>query len=228
MKRSDINKVIKDMEKLIAEYRFVLPNFANWSGEEWKKKGSEYDEIRENRLGWDITDFGSGRFEEIGFSLFTLRNGNINNDKYKKTYAEKLMMLYPGQKVPMHFHHFKMEDIINRGGNNVFITLYNGCPNGERLDTDVTVSLDGKKVTVPAGTAVELKPGDSITLDQYIYHDFLLPEMGNSVLLGEVSMSNDDDNDNSFYESIGRFPSIEEDEEKYRLLCIEYPLPTLL
>ena len=33
---------------------------------------------------------------------------------------------------------------------------------------------------------------------------------------------NDDDNDNRFYESVGRFPSIEEDERPYRLLCNEY------
>ena len=41
-------------------------------------------------------------------------------------------------------------------------------------------------------------------------------------LIGEVSMCNDDDNDNYFYESVGRFPEIEEDEKPYRLLCNEY------
>ena len=34
---------------------------------------------------------------------------------------------------------------------------------------------------------------------------------------------NDDENDNRFYEPIGRFPTIEEDEPAYRLLCNEYP-----
>lgn len=43
------------------------------------------------------------------------------------------------------------------------------------------------------------------------------------VLLGEVSMCNDDNTDNRFYEPIGRFPEIEEDEPPYRLLCNEYP-----
>ena len=47
--------------------------------------------------------------------------------------------------------------------------------------------------------------------------------MMRNVLLGEVSMCNDDENDNRFYEPIGRFPSIEEDEPAYRLLCNEYP-----
>jgi D-lyxose ketol-isomerase len=43
------------------------------------------------------------------------------------------------------------------------------------------------------------------------------------VLLGEVSTCNDDKNDNRFYEDLGRFPTLEEDEEPYRLLCTEYP-----
>ena len=42
-------------------------------------------------------------------------------------------------------------------------------------------------------------------------------------LIGEVSMCNDDVKDNRFYENVGRFPEIEEDEEPYRLLCFEYP-----
>lgn len=43
------------------------------------------------------------------------------------------------------------------------------------------------------------------------------------MLLGEVSMCNDDNADNRFYASVGRFPTIEEDEPPYRLLCNEYP-----
>ncbi|MFI3172609.1 MAG: D-lyxose/D-mannose family sugar isomerase, partial [Eubacteriales bacterium] len=58
MKRSEINKALKDMEALIAEYKFALPPFANFTPEEWETKNSEYDEIRDNMLGWDITDYG--------------------------------------------------------------------------------------------------------------------------------------------------------------------------
>lgn len=43
------------------------------------------------------------------------------------------------------------------------------------------------------------------------------------VLIGEVSMCNDDNTDNCFNPPVGRFPEIEEDEEPYRLLCNEYP-----
>lgn len=76
MKRSKINQEIRHMENMIREHGFVIPPFCNWTPEEWKTKGSEYDEIRDNMLGWDITDYGLGRFDEVGFSLITLRNGN--------------------------------------------------------------------------------------------------------------------------------------------------------
>lgn len=225
MKRSKINQVIKDMEALIKKQGFELPPFASWTPEDWKGIGHEYDEIRDNKLGWDITDFGLGRFDEVGFSLFTIRNGNQKMKKYKKAYAEKLLMLYEGQTAAMHFHASKMEDIINRGGNDVYITVYNGTKDEKMLDTEVTVYSDGKCSRVPAGTKVRLKPGQSITITQYMYHDFIVPEMGGAVLLGEVSMCNDDDQDNFFYDkAVGRFPAIDEDEKPYRLLCNEYPV----
>ena len=90
-------------------------------------------------------------------------------------------------------------------------------------DTDVTVNCDGREFTVPAGTQVKLTPGESITIYPYMYHDFHVEEGSGDVLLGEVSMCNDDEHDNRFYEPIGRFPAIEEDEAPYRLLCNEYP-----
>ena len=114
-------------------------------------------------------------------------------------------------------------DIINRGGNDVYITVFNGTKDMEKLDTDVTVHSDGRTYTVPAGSQVCLKPGQSITITPYLFHDFVVPKTGGSVLLGEVSMCNDDENDNYFYERMGRFPTIEEDEPIYRYLCTEYP-----
>lgn len=223
MKRSEINQVIRDMEQLIREHGFELPPFAKWTVEDWKEKDSAYDEIRDNKLGWDITDFGLGKFREVGFSLLTIRNGNQKNSKYAKPYAEKLLMLYEGQAAAMHFHWNKMEDIINRGGNEVYITVYNGDKDGSMLDTDVTVVTDGKKSIVPAGTKIKLSPGESITITPYMYHDFIVPKTGGSVLLGEVSMCNDDENDNCFWDkAVGRFPAIQEDEKPYRLLCNEY------
>lgn len=223
MKRSEINRALQEMEGFIREMKFQLPPFCDFTPEEWKDKGPEYDEIRDNMLGWDITDYGLDRFEEIGFSLITLRNGNYKLDKYKKTYAEKLLYLNEEQMAVMHFHWDKMEDIINRGGGNVLITVYNADENEDFADTDVTIHQDGREYTVPAGTQIRLCPGESITVYPCMYHDFHVEKGTGAVLLGEVSMCNDDENDNKFYEPLGRFPEIEEDEKPYRLLCNEYP-----
>ena len=200
MKRSEINKVLMEMEAFIKEYRFALPPFCHFTPEDWKSKGHDYDEIRDNMLGWDITDYGLGDFGKIGFSLITIRNGNFAmKDKYAKTYAEKLLYLREGQYAPMHFHWSKMEDIINRGGGNVLIRVYNSTP-GEGLDEigEVHVHKDGRELTVPAGTQVRLTPGESITIQPYLYHDFSVEEGTGPVLLGEVSQCNDDNTDNRF------------------------------
>lgn len=223
MKRSEINAAIKRMEELIEECRFMLPPFCSFTPYEWKSKDSSYDEVRENMLGWDVTDYGEGRFDEFGFTLITLRNGNLKDEKYTKSYAEKLLMLEEGQYAPMHFHWNKMEDIINRGGGNVLIKVYNSTDDGEFADTDVKVNTDGREYYVKAGTQICLAPGESITIYPYMYHDFIIEDGSGAVLLGEVSMVNDDNTDNRFYEELGRFPTVEEDEEPYRLLCNEYP-----
>ena len=147
MKRSEVNAALKEMEQMINDYRFALPPFCHFTPEEWQEKGHDYDEIRDNMLGWDITDYGKGNFEKMGFSLITIRNGNQGmKDKYQKTYAEKLLYIKEGQYAPMHFHWSKMEDIINRGGGNLLITVYNSTKD-EDLDKEgeVHIHKDGRE-----------------------------------------------------------------------------------
>ncbi|MBR4394659.1 MAG: D-lyxose/D-mannose family sugar isomerase [Oscillospiraceae bacterium] len=225
MKRSEINAIIREFEAMLKEYRFALPPFLSFTPEEWETKGHEYDEIRDNALGWDITDYGEGNFAVKGLSLITIRNGNVHDPKYTKTYAEKIMMLYPGQISPNHFHWNKMEDIINRGGGDIIFRLWNADreDEGKLLDTDVLICQDGRRYYVKAGSDIVLKPGESLSLYPYYYHEFYIPADSEKVLIGEVSMCNDDNTDNRFYEPLGRFPTIEEDEPPYRLLCNEYP-----
>lgn len=225
MKRSEINAALKEMEAMVKAYRFSLPPFCHFTPAEWEEKGHDYDEVRDNMLGWDITDYGMGNFEKMGFSLITIRNGNLKmKDKYPKTYAEKLLYIRDGQYSPMHFHWSKSEDIINRGGGNVLIRVYNSTPEGD-LDREknVEVHVDGQTRVVPAGSQIRLIPGESISIYPYLYHDFEVEQGSGAVLLGEVSQCNDDNTDNRFYEQLGRFPTIEEDEPPYRLLCNEYP-----
>ncbi len=226
MKRSEVNIALKELEAMINEYKFALPPFCHFTPEDWQSKGHDYDEIRDNMLGWDITDYGMGDFDKMGFSLITLRNGNLQmKDKYTKPYAEKLLFLKEGQYSPMHFHWYKMEDIINRGGGTILIRVYNSTPD-EELDliSDVHVYMDGRELIVPAGTQVEMKPGESIAIQPYMYHDFEVKPGSGNVLLGEVSQCNDDNTDNRFHQPVGRFATIEEDEAPYRLLCNEYPV----
>ena len=225
MKRSEINKALKEMEAMIARQGFNLPPFCHFTPQQWQMLGHEYDEIRDNMLGWDITDYGLGDFDRVGFSLITLRNGNLHQaGKYPKPYAEKLLYLKEGQYSPNHFHWSKMEDIINRGGGNLLIRVYNSLPD-ESIDrvSDVTVHMDGMVKVVPAGTQIRLTPGMSMTMTRGLYHDFEVEPGTGPVLIGEVSQVNDDNTDNRFEPPVGRFPVIEEDEAPYRLLCNEYP-----
>ncbi len=225
MKRSEINAALREMKIMCEREHCYLPPFCSFTPERWKSLGHEYDEVRDCMLGWDITDYGLGDFNRTGMALITIRNGNRSlADKYPKVYAEKLLYLKEGQYSPNHFHWFKTEDIINRGGGNVLIRVHNSLPDESMdLKSDVKVSMDGRTFTVSAGTQLRLTPGESIHIQQRLYHDFEVEEGTVAALLGEVSQCNDDNSDNRFEPPVGRFPEIEEDEPPYRLLCNEYP-----
>ncbi len=222
MKRSEINTILRDAEALLEQHRFHLPPLAYWSPEDWKQKGEEVEEIVDQKLGWDITDFGEGHFHERGLLLFTLRNGTLQNLKRGagKLYAEKVMVVEVNQVTPLHFHWTKTEDIINRGGGNLVLQLYTATDEGELDDSDIVISVDGMRRTVRPGGMVTLHPGESITVPTRCYHTFWATN--NPVLAGEVSLVNDDDHDNRFYSDIGRFPEIEEDEPPLYLLVNDY------
>ena len=122
----------------------------------------------------------------------------------------------------MHFHWSKMEDIINRGGGNLAIELYNADENEQFADTPVHFLIDGLEHVIEPGGKVILAPGQSMCMTQYLYHRFYGEPGTGTVMVGEVSQCNDDTTDNRFYEQIGRFPDIIEDEEPLHLLCSDY------
>jgi D-lyxose ketol-isomerase len=225
MKRSEINRIMREAIAFAKDHQFYLPPFAYWTPSDWQTKGSEVSEIVANQLGWDITDFGSGDYARVGLFLFTIRNGNFDSLKTMsgKVYAEKLLITGEGQVTPMHFHWQKMEDIINSGGGNLVIQLYNSDPAGDGLlATDVAVQMDGVTTRVPAGGVVTLRPGESISLPARLYHKFWGEAGRGTVLVGEVSRINDDHVDNHFLEPCGRFPEIVEDEAPLHLLYNDY------
>ena len=220
MKRSEINGLIKESIEFFNQMNFKLPPWAYWTPEEWKGKGESCREIVDNMLGWDLTDFGSGDFSKRGLILFTVRNGNPEKDR--KTYAEKAMIVEENQETPMHFHWRKMEDIINRGGGNLVIELYNSDVKEEFSNESFEVKIDGVKRSVKPSGSVILTPGESICLEQGVYHRFYGEAGKGKVFVGEVSAVNDDSIDNRFYTEVGRFPEIEEDEAPLHLLASDY------
>ncbi|UXN58035.1 D-lyxose/D-mannose family sugar isomerase [Phyllobacterium zundukense] len=224
MKRSEVNEIIRESDKFIRSFGYVMPPFAYWSPEELKARtATDSKAIREARLGWDITDYGQGKFDELGLFLFTTRNGN--QEDLKKgggmLYAEKIMISREKQLSPMHRHIVKAEDIINRGGGTLVLELFNSNPDGSVDEkTDVEVATDGRIVRQKAGDLLKLAPGESVTLLPGNWHAFW--GEGGDVLIGEVSTVNDDLTDNIFREPIGRFSSIDEDEAPLHLLVSDY------
>ena len=218
MKRSEINECIEWAINKCQEHNFYLPAFAYWSEEDWKKRSIH---MRDAALGWDVTDYSSGDFYMIGAVLFTLRNGNRDNNAIGTPYCEKIIVLRENQALPMHFHFSKTEDIINRSGGILCLRLYNSIEKNGIYDIDVNsdvfIRMDGEEKTLRAGSVVEVTNGNSISLPPYLYHEFWAKEDTGDLIIGEVSSINDDTIDNQFLLEITP-QSIEEDD------TIRYPL----
>ena len=223
MKRSQINGAIEWAITLLEENNFKLPKFAYWDLDMWKQEKEKTDVIQKVMLGWDVTDYGHGRFLELGALLYTIRNGDINDPKLGTPYAEKLILLKDGQALPNHYHIHKTEDIINRGGGVLALRLYNSRrDNSLSMDSDVTVYMDGVRHVVKPGELVLVEPGNSLTITPYMYHEFWAAEGKGDLIVGEVSSINDDNTDNVFLNEMARFTRIEEDEPIRYPLCNEY------
>ena len=220
MRRSEINAILRDAEKFLKSRQFYLPEWATWDLQDWRSNKDKVGYIVERMLGWDITDFGSGDFLKRGLFLFTMRNGKYGADK--KPYAEKIMIVEENQETPFHFHWSKMEDIINRGGGNLVIEVDNADEHEQFDDSPVRIRVDGIEHIVEPGGKIILHPGQSVCQEQFLYHRFYGEPGHGKVMVGEVSQCNDDNIDNRFYEAVGRFPDIDEDEEPLYLLCSDY------
>ena len=222
MKRSEINKLIQEAIEFFNSQNFYLPPWGYWTAEEWQKNRHNADGVVEHKLGWDLTDFGLNDFYNKGLLLFTIRNGKFG-ESGSKNYAEKIMIVRDEQLTLWHFHWYKTEDIINRGGGNLIIGLCNSTKDEQLADTPVTVETDGITRTIEAKDSITLRPGESVTLPPLLYHQFYGEKDKGWVLVGEVSSVNEDEKDNRFFDPVGRFPQIEEDEPPFYYLCYEYP-----
>ncbi len=223
MKRSQINEILRAGDEFIKSFGFKLPPFAYWTPEQMVANADTASGIFRARLGWDVTDYGAERFEEMGLFLFTLRNGDPADLSSGRgmLYAEKVMITRRDQLSPMHRHIVKAEDIINRGGGDLVVELFGSSQDGSIDEfSNVSVPCDGQLRTVPAGGKIMLKPGESVTLMPGTWHAFWGERA--DVLVGEVSTVNDDMTDNVFREPIRRFSEIDEDEAAWRLLVSDF------
>ena len=221
MKRSEVNKILREGDEFIRSFGFRLPPFAYCSPNELRRKADS--RIFSARLGWDITDYGRGNFGEMGLFLFTVRNGELG-DLAKGSgllYAEKIIISRRGQISPMHKHKLKAEDIINRGGGTLALELFADSSDGSiDRQSDIVVPVDGEMRRLPPGGPLNLEPGESVTLFPGVWHGFTAE--GADCLIGEISTVNDDLTDNFFEQPIGRFSEIEEDEPPLYLLVSDY------
>jgi D-lyxose ketol-isomerase len=128
-----------------------------------------------------------------------------------------------GQETPTHSHRIKMEDIIVRGGGTLVVEMQNPTPEGGLADTPVEVMVDGERRRLDPGAPLRLTPGESVTVTRSLWHRFYGEPGRGPVFVGEVSQVNDDLTDNYFFDEVGRFAAIEEDEPALFPLWNELP-----
>jgi len=219
MKRSRINRALREARQMVADHGFALPGWADWTMADHRAHADQSRFLTERQIGWDVTDFGSGDFERRGLALLCLRNG-IQNDPAERPYAEKLLFVGEEQETPFHCHKVKLEDIIVRGGGNLMVEF---TREGSIEIGPWDPRVDGAPVD-PFGGPIRLGPGASITIPRGLQHRFWGEAGKGAVFVAEVSQCNDDHNDNFFLEPLGRFSEIEEDETATRPLWNEVRL----
>jgi D-lyxose ketol-isomerase len=136
MKRSEINKALKNAMRCFETARWMLPP----------------------KPRWDVTDCGLGRFDEIGLVLVNLTE--------QPEYCEKLMYARHKQVTPMHAHRKKKEDIICRFGRLAIELwkshpertrkgeMFSLLRNGEKTEV-----RSGEPLVLQAGERVTIVPG---------------------------------------------------------------------
>ncbi|MFH1849679.1 MAG: D-lyxose/D-mannose family sugar isomerase [archaeon] len=118
MKRSAVNLVIRLAQHLFDESNInTVPAVDAITPSDWGLIAGEpelrarYARIAEGMIGFDVTTLGSQDFFKQGLFLFTTANGVVGD--LGETYAEKKMIVGPGQVTPTHYHWDKTEDIVN-------------------------------------------------------------------------------------------------------------------
>lgn len=226
MKRSQINMLLADAEDFFQDKNIHLPPFAYWSPKEFAEnvKKNGYQSIVTSGAGWILTDFGTGDFTTKGIVVFTTRMGDYRklSSGRGRLYAEKFIIQREDQVTPLHRHLVKTEDIINRGDGLFCLRLYHSTPTGDLdVTTNVKFDQDGLRRSVAPGDVIKLKPGEGITIDEDIFHEFWAEK--EDALATEISLVNDDATDNYFLPEVTPL-TVDEDEPPRRWLIRDYLL----
>lgn len=206
MKRSEINAALRDAKAMLAQFHWLLPDWADWGVKDHAANPALSAHLRQRQLGWDVTDFGLGDFAARGLTLFCARNG-VQGDPATLPYAEKLLFVREGQVTPFHAHKVKLEDIIVRGGGNLMVAFTR-----QGSFDEAPVRVDGRVIDRPHDAPIRLRPGQGITIPRGMQHSFWGEPGQGPVFVAEISQCNDDLTDNYFLDPIGRFAQVVEDE----------------
>lgn len=181
MKRSAINRSIRQAARCFARHHWALPP----------------------RPRWDVTDFGLGDFARHGLTLVNLAT--------EPEYCEKLMYARRGQTTPCHTHARKKEDIICRAGELALRLWPAKPGDDRAATAAVfTVPVDGRPRTLRAGRLLKLAPGSRVTLVPGVWHEFF-PTSAECVIGEVSTANDDLHDNFFLNPDIGRFPGIEED-----------------
>lgn len=231
MKRSDIDYAIERAISNAKKYGVALPLWAEWNPEEFEKNA---DGIRHQKLGWKVVDFGLGDFEHCGLVIFVLcsalvdelgeplaKPSCIGNYEYPVTsFSRKYLFVQAGQTEPHHFHRQKArKEVSVIAGSPVRFELAWAENDTTLSSKKVDVAIDGIWHNLPAGGAVMVNPGETITLPGNLSHVISVAEGGPDSIMLETSTANNDRNDNIFPFMTPTSKPVEEDTKaRYQLL----------
>jgi D-lyxose ketol-isomerase len=161
--RSEINAALERAKPTPKNKSFRLPACVFRTPEEGRIKGTECDEIRDCKLGWDVADFDSGDVPRLGRVAFALGDGHPTLPRHRSApCCEKAMIVGEAQRIPMRRHVAKQEDIIRRAGGNLASQVCRVAADGRLGCEDAALVLDGVSQQVPAGHRFGLERGQSI------------------------------------------------------------------
>lgn len=75
MKRSQVNEILLEGDAFIRSFGYVMPPFAYWSEAEFQGRLPAAQGLIDNSLGWDITDYGQGKFDDLAYSCLQRATG---------------------------------------------------------------------------------------------------------------------------------------------------------